>query len=187
MRSCSAHNDVMQQGVWEAAEHRWWCTTTKSESVLTHSEKAQLSWYTQKYRCTKKGKKTKTKPKNTTMWHHWTKQLTTTHQNVHRKLERQKTLSDFYKTKYHLCISFLDLLSKRTKWDFDWQQMTCIWVEYAGMILYNFMQRWGTWVENRQLFLNGCLHWEVWPAWGGCPFSPSPCLRPQSPGLYLSG
>lgn len=62
------------------------------------------------------------------------------------------TLSDLYKTKY-LCISF-------PKWGFVWQQMTCIWVRYAGMILYNFMQRWGTWVEKTQLFLNGCLHWK---------------------------
>lgn len=173
MRSCSAHNDY--RGVWKAVERCWRYMTT--ESVLTHSEKHNWAG-THKTREDDVQKKKKIHNNVTSLdkaAHHKAPECTE---------KRQNTLSDLYKTKYHLCIRVsLIYFPKRTKWGFVWQQMTCIWVGYAGMILYNFMQRWGTWVEKRQLFLNGCLHWEVWPAWGGCPFSPSSCLVLQLPGL----
>lgn len=115
---------------------------------------------------------------------HWTKQLTTKHQNVHRRARETKTHRAICtKNKYHRCIRVPLIFTFQKKETKLWWQMTCIWVRYAGMILYNFMQRWGTWVENRQLFWNGCLHWEVWPASGGGHFIPSSlCLLLQSPG-----
>lgn len=136
MRSFSAHNDY--KGVWVAAERRWWHMTT--ESVLTHSEKHDWAG-------THKTREDVQKMHSVTSLdkaaHHRSTRM------YREKPERQKYTAWFVQNKISFMHKiFLDLLSKRTKWGVVWQQMTCIWVEYAGMILYNFMQRWGTWEET---------------------------------------
>lgn len=165
--SCWVYNDY--NGVWITAEHLCWHMITECDSVHiwagTHK--------------TREGNLPKNKIK-AQQWHHWAKQFTTKHQNVERR-GRNTEWFEKKQTKEHLqCISFLDYFPKWQNKAFFDNKCTCILVECAGM-------RWSTWVEKRHLFQNGCLHLEVWATRERCPFSPSPCLALQSPGLWWSG
>lgn len=154
------------KGVWVATEHRWWHMTTELESVLTHSEKQNWAGtHETREDVPKKEKKI-------------AQQCDITGQAAHHKApectEKSQRDSDLYKNKIsvhtfpwftfqkdkmRLCLTTNDMYLSWICWHDPLQF-------YAKM---GYLSR-----EETIISRNGCLHWEVWPTRGGCPFSPSP-------------
>lgn len=161
-RSCSAHNGY--KGVRVAAEHH-----DQSQTLCLHHLRS-----TAELACTKPGKE----KKKAQQWDitEWSSSPQSTRM-YREESERQKCTEQFVQNKNHQCIRVSLICFPKGQNEGAWQQMTCIWVGCSGMI-------WGTWVEKRLLFQNGCLHSEVWATGEGCPYYTSLCLALPSPGSW---
>lgn len=133
----------LQKGVWVAAKHRCW-------HVSYISGEAQLSWHIHE-----QGKEGRGGGGggSTTVWHHWAKGSLPRSTIMCRGWPERDQRAMWTRHGSFMCESLIRSRKRVTK-GFLWEQMTCVWVRYAGM-------RRGTWVEKRQLFQNGCMHLEV--------------------------
>lgn len=157
-----------------AHDHRVWvCAYTFWE--------AQLSWYTQSL-----GTRRMKNPQ-----HHWTKQLTTKHQNVHRRARDTEihitwliNNTWFVQNKniiYSKC--FLDFTFQRDKMRLclTTNDMYRSWICWHDPL--QFYAKMGHLSREETIILKWLSALRGMTCLGRCPFSPSPCLVLQSPGL----